>query len=60
MNSKQIMCYQCSPVKPMEDHKSLYGVIIHERIDCEKDTIYMLNENQFELDYQIDYLKGKE
>lgn len=40
-----VMCNECMPPKPMNDHKYLKGVIIHERTDCPPDTLYMINEN---------------
>ena len=42
---KELMCMQCLPAKPMKDHKSLNGVIIHERVDCPPHTLYMVNED---------------
>lgn len=43
-----VMCNECMPPKPMNDHKYLKGVIIHERTDCPPDTLYMVNENLFD------------
>ncbi len=39
-------CMQCLPPKPMKDHKSLNGVIIHERIDVKPGAIYVVREKQ--------------
>ena len=41
------LCFYCQPPKPETEHKTLDGVIIHERDDCPPDTIYMLNESSF-------------
>lgn len=40
-------CMQCLPPTPLKGHKTLHGVIIHTRIDCPKDTVYFINDDQF-------------
>ena len=39
-------CMMCLPPKALDGHKSLYGVLIHERIDCEPNVIYGVNESK--------------
>lgn len=45
---KDIFCYHCLPPKPLKDHKSLNGIVVHERVDCPKDNIYFVNIDKFE------------
>lgn len=40
-------CMECLPPKPLEGHKMLYGVMVHSRIDCPKDEIYLINTDLF-------------
>ena len=40
-------CMQCLPPAPLKGHKILYGVMIHSRIDCPKDTVYIVNDENF-------------
>lgn len=36
-------CMECLPPKPLKDHKSLSGMLIHERIDCPPGVMYMVD-----------------
>lgn len=36
-------CTKCLPPKALKDHKSLNGVLIHERIDCPANVVYMVS-----------------
>jgi hypothetical protein len=40
-------CVHCLPTKPLKNHKYLFGMPVHERIDCPKDTLYLINEKKF-------------
>jgi hypothetical protein len=41
------LCMHCLPPTPLDGHKTLYGAMIHTRIDCPKDTVYFINDDQF-------------
>lgn len=36
-------CTLCMPSAPLKGHKSLYGVLVHQRIDCPDGTFYLLS-----------------
>lgn len=40
-------CMLCLPPAPLKGHKTLNGVMIHSRIDCPKDTVYFINNEDF-------------
>lgn len=37
-------CMECLPPGSLNDHPALNGILIHSRIDCPPDKIYMINE----------------
>lgn len=40
-------CMQCLPPAPLKGHKTLNGIMVHSRIDCPTDNIYLLNTDLF-------------
>ena len=42
-------CMLCLPPAPLKGHKILFGIMVHTRIDCPKDVIYMVNDKDFKL-----------
>lgn len=40
-------CFICLPPAPLKGHLNLYGVTMHQRIDCPDGKLYMVNEDSF-------------
>jgi len=44
VKNSELACMRCLPPKAMKDHKQLFGVLIHERIDVPSGRIYFVEE----------------
>ena len=40
-------CMMCLPTQPLKNHPLLHGILFHLRIDCPENTVYFLNEKEF-------------
>ncbi len=51
-------CMMCLPPVPLKDHKSLYGILVHSRVDCPPGMLYMVNEKDFARKIKISWSCG--
>lgn len=49
MKKSKLMCPECLPSKPILEHNSYKGMLIHSRTDCPPSTVYMISDNDWEL-----------
>lgn len=54
-----IPCTECLPISNLNGHKTYKGILIHSRVDCPPNTIYMINENDWKKLATKTYLKEK-
>lgn len=47
IKKSELACTDCLPISSLDGHPSLNGVLIHSRIDCPPDMLYMINEYTF-------------
>lgn len=50
IKKSELACMQCLPPAPLFNHSAYNGILMHSRIDCPEDMIYLINDSWFSSD----------